>query len=149
MAVTSAAHVLMLLSSLLLVSSTVRAGLVAAANITSSAVSAEVAHVSLAKAVSLVGSAVATVSLVVRVAQHFVFWLFRLMVDVLYNRVCVMVVLVVDGHIDEVLLMVTSTESSSTAQDGRYSQQKGADLPNKEGIIRYACLYKVMGWAYQ
>lgn len=73
-----------------------------------------------------------TMSFVMGVSEHLVF---RLVVHVLHDRVGVVMMLDVEGHVDQVLLMVATT-ASSTAEDNKSGDNGHTDLQegNKEQL---------------
>lgn len=71
----------------------------------------------------------AVMSHFVGVAQNLVLWLLGLVVDVLHNGMGMVVVLVMHGHMDDVLLVViTTAESSGTDQADENGNQERGDL---------------------
>lgn len=71
---------------------------------------------------------------IVSVAQQLVFWLLGVVMHVLDNRMRMMMVLVMKRHMDNVLLMLATTEPSSTGQDkdasDEYSTRLGREMKN-------------------
>lgn len=94
--------------------------LVSSSDISTGTVSSKVSS---AHAVTLIP----TVGSVVGVSQDLVLWLLGLVVDVLGDDVCVVVVLDVEGNLDEDLLVNTSV-ATSTAQDSSHCEQESTDL---------------------
>lgn len=127
----------------LLVSSAIRLLLVSSSSTTTAAVSAKALHhIAVAQLMStFVGAAMRTtaasravaMSFIVGVTEQLVLWLLRLVINVLHNRVRVVMVLIVQWHIDNVLLVFATSVSSGTAQHGEASNQGGADLKGING----------------
>lgn len=68
-----------------------------------------------------------SVTFVVRVSQNLVLRL-RVVMHVLNNRMRVVMMLVVDWHMDEVLLMLATSEASSTGQNDGSGEKNGQRL---------------------
>ena len=93
---------------------------VTTSDVSSSAVSSKVSSAHSVTLLTAVGS-------IVGVSQNLVLGLLGLVVDVLGDDVCVVVVLNVEGHLDEDLLVDTSM-TTSAAKDGGHCEQQSTDL---------------------